>query len=102
MGRMLSIVVPTLNAAATLGSCLAAVREADEIVVVDGGSTDATADLAETSGTRLIRSARGRGVQLAAGAAAATGDWLLFLHADTRLAPAWRQAAGRHMTRNPG
>jgi rSAM/selenodomain-associated transferase 2 len=99
---MLSIVIPALNAGATLGPCLAALRDADEIVVVDGGSSDGTADLAESSGARLVRSARGRGVQLAAGAAAARGDWLLFLHSDTLLAPGWRQAAGRHMVRHPG
>lgn len=99
---MLSIVIPTLNAAATLGPCLAAVREAGEIVVVDGGSTDGTAAIAESSGARLVHSARGRGVQLGAGAAAADGDWLLFLHADTRLASGWREAAERHMARRPG
>ena len=99
---MLAVVIPALNAAATLGPCLAAVREADEIVVVDGGSGDGTAALAERGGARLLRSARGRGVQLAAGAAAARGDWLLFLHADTRLGPGWRAAADRHIARHPG
>ena len=99
---MLSIVIPTLNAAATLGPCLAVLREADEILVVDGGSTDATAALAERSGARLVHSARGRGLQLAAGAAEAKGDWLLFLHADTKLAPGWREAAERHMAGHPG
>ena len=98
---MLSVVIPTLNGAATLGACLESVRDADEIVVVDGGSTDGSAALARSSGVRLVRSARGRGVQLAAGAAAAEGDWLLFLHADTLLAPGWREAAGEHMGRRP-
>ena len=98
---MLSIVVPALNAAATLGPCLAAVAEADEIVVVDGGSTDRTAAIARSFGARLVRSPRGRGLQLAAGAAAAKGGWLLFLHADTLLAPSWREAAERHMARSP-
>ncbi|HEX9965981.1 MAG TPA: TIGR04283 family arsenosugar biosynthesis glycosyltransferase [Allosphingosinicella sp.] len=99
---MLTAVIPALNAAATLGSCLAALRDADEIIVVDGGSADSTAAIAQGSGARLVRSARGRGVQLAAGAAAARGGWLIFVHADTILAPGWREAAGRHMARNPG
>jgi rSAM/selenodomain-associated transferase 2 len=94
-------VIPALNAAATLGRCLAAVGEAGEIVVVDGGSADATAALALRSGARLVRSPRGRGTQLAAGAAAAKGEWLLFLHADTLLAPGWRPMAERHMARHP-
>lgn len=98
---MLSVVIPTLNAAATLGPCIAAVREADEIVVADGGSTDGATDIAERDGARLVRSKPGRGVQLAAGAEAAFGDWLLFLHADTRLAPGWRAAADLHRARNP-
>ncbi|MET1111405.1 MAG: TIGR04283 family arsenosugar biosynthesis glycosyltransferase [Allosphingosinicella sp.] len=98
---MLSIVIPALNAAATLGPCLAALGGAGEILVVDGGSADATSAIAEASGARLIRSPKGRGAQLAAGAAAARSAWLLFLHADTRLAPGWLDAAERHMARHP-
>ena len=98
---MISVVIPTLDAAASLGPCLASIGEADEIVIADGGSTDATASVAERLGARLVRSPRGRGVQLAAGAAAAKGSWLLFLHADTRLAPGWREAVERHIARQP-
>lgn len=97
----LSIVIPTLNAAATLGACLEAVRGAGRMIVVDGGSTDATCAIAENHGARLVRSARGRGLQLVAGAAAARGEWLLFLHADTLLAPGWVEAAKGHMARGP-
>jgi len=99
---MLSAVIPALNAAATLGSCLEALRAADDIIVVDGGSTDGTPAIAEREGARLVRSAPGRGAQLAAGAAAARGEWLLFLHADTRLERGWRAAADRHLARHPG
>lgn len=56
-----------------------------EVIVVDGGSTDDTAARAATTADRVLRSARGRAVQMNAGAAAASGDVLLFLHADTQL-----------------
>jgi rSAM/selenodomain-associated transferase 2 len=90
---MLSVVIPTLNAAATLGTTLAAVAAADEVVVADGGSSDGTQALATTMGARVIQAPRGRGTQLAAGVDAASGEWLLLLHADTRLASGWRKAA---------
>jgi len=98
----LSAIVPTLNAEAHLPSCLAALAAADEILVVDGGSHDATRKIAQSAGAQLIESPPGRGIQLAAGAAAATGDWLLFVHADTRLAPGWRGAAESHARAWPG
>lgn len=89
---MLSAVIPALNAAATLPATLESLTGADEIVLADGGSGDATVSVAEGAGARLVSSPPGRGRQLIAGAAAARGDWLLFLHADTRLAPEWRRA----------
>jgi rSAM/selenodomain-associated transferase 2 len=90
----LSVVVPTLNAAQSLPATLAALHPVSvgEIIVVDGGSTDNTAALAIALGTRVITAPRGRGFQLAAGAAAANGEWLLFLHADCRLEVAWAGA----------
>ena len=93
----LSVVIPTLDAAAVLPATLAALAEAeivDEIVVVDGGSRDDTVALAGRGGARVITAPRGRGPQLAAGAAAASGRWLLFLHADCRPAPGWEAAIG--------
>jgi rSAM/selenodomain-associated transferase 2 len=89
---MISVVIPTLNAAASLPATLDAVREADEVVVADGSSSDGTPALAASLGARVMTAPRGRGTQLAAGVTAASGDWLLLLHADTRLAPGWRHA----------
>ena len=92
----LSVVIPALNAAEGLAATLAALDPADEIIVVDGGSRDGTAALARDLGARVVETAPGRGGQLAAGADAATAEWLLFLHADTVLSPGWRAvAAGR-------
>ena len=90
MEQTVTIVIPALNAATVLGPTLAACAEAEApILVIDGGSTDATAAIARAAGARVIVAARGRGLQLTAGGAAAQSPWLLFLHADTRLAPGW-------------
>ena len=80
-----SVVIPALNEEAAIGLALASTVGAHEVIVVDGGSSDATRDVVGATGHRLLQSARGRGVQLNLGAAAATGDVLLFLHADTQL-----------------
>jgi rSAM/selenodomain-associated transferase 2 len=98
---MLSIVVPTFNAAGTLEDCLRRLAEVRDVVVVDGGSRDRTQAIAEAAGARVVLSERGRGAQLRLGAEAARGDWLLFLHADTRLGAGWREAAAMHMQRRP-
>lgn len=81
------MVVPTLQEAARIGACVAGLRrlDLDEVVVVDGGSTDRTPDLAEDAGARVIAAPRGRGRQLLAGARAATGEVLWFVHADVRV-----------------
>ena len=86
----LAIVIPTLNAARSLPGALAAL-EGLPVVVADGGSTDGTPALAVRLGARVIAAPRGRGPQLAAGAGATGASWLLFLHADTRLAEGWRE-----------
>jgi rSAM/selenodomain-associated transferase 2 len=89
-----SVVIPTLDDAAELPATLAALggaRLIGEIIVADGGSADDTVGVAHAAGARTLVAARGRGTQLAAGATAASGDWLLFLHADCRLAPGWQQ-----------
>ncbi len=92
-----SIVIPALNAAASLARTLDALNREGaegvaEIIVADGGSDDATAAVAEQRGARVVRAPRGRGRQLAQGAAEADGEWLLFLHADTVLDPGWGEA----------
>jgi rSAM/selenodomain-associated transferase 2 len=92
----LSVVIPTLDAAADLTATLAALAGASvirEVVIADGGSCDDTVAIARAAGARAISAPRGRGAQLAAGAAAALGNWLLFLHADCRPAPGWPEAA---------
>ncbi len=92
---MLSVIIPTLNAQATLPRVLAALIPAAvhglvrDVIIVDGGSSDATAEIAEATGAKFITVPRGRGQQMQAGAAAAKGTWLLFLHADTVLEPGW-------------
>lgn len=95
----LDVVIPTLNAAATLPSTLASLPPNAAVVVSDGGSTDATLDIARAAGCRIVTGPRGRGRQLAAGAEAADRSWRLFLHADTVVSSdGWTAIAG-HMAR---
>lgn len=83
-----SIVVPVLDEESAIAAALCSLKPFDaEVIVVDGGSRDRTAEIARQNGVKLIASPRGRARQMNAGAAAATGDILLFLHADTRLPP---------------
>jgi uncharacterized protein len=83
----LSIIIPTLNEADTVGETVAGIRpnRRTEIIVVDGGSRDGTAEIAESLGAKVLRTSPPKGAQMNAGAAEAGGDVLLFLHADTRL-----------------
>lgn len=89
VAQRLSIIIPTLNEAPGIRAALEALAElrarGHEVIVADGGSTDGTVRLAEGWCDRMVSSTRGRSPQMNAGAGAASGDALLFLHADTRL-----------------
>jgi rSAM/selenodomain-associated transferase 2 len=94
---VLSIIIPTLNSNLSLGRTLDAIAAAKskiacEVIVADGGSIDETRFTATKGEAIFLEFQRGRGRQLADGAAAAAGDWLLFLHADTRLGAGWAPA----------
>jgi rSAM/selenodomain-associated transferase 2 len=85
---LVSIIIPTLNEATTmrdLAASLGRLRGEFEVIVCDGGSADATVEVARQCGLRVIEAPRGRGPQMNAGARLAIGETLLFLHADTRL-----------------
>jgi rSAM/selenodomain-associated transferase 2 len=98
---MLSIIIPTLNAERTLPRTLAALLPGmieglvREVIVVDGGSTDRTLEIAESAGVTVVQSEPSRGKQLMVGADQARHDWLLFLHADTVLSEGWYVDVGK-------
>ncbi|MFN7994311.1 MAG: TIGR04283 family arsenosugar biosynthesis glycosyltransferase [Bryobacteraceae bacterium] len=102
MGVALSVVIPVLNEADTIGGLLAQLAElgAEEVIVVDGNSSDHTAGVAQRCGARLVRMSPGRAMQMNAGARASGGDAILFLHADVRLGPD-SVAAIREALRDP-
>jgi rSAM/selenodomain-associated transferase 2/rSAM/selenodomain-associated transferase 1 len=82
----LSVIIPVLNEETYLRKTIAAARTEDtEVIVVDGGSKDASVNLAKEAGSRVLYSPKGRAVQLNAGARSAKGQVFLFLHADTIL-----------------
>ncbi len=95
----ISVIIPTLNEEASISGCIDAVRAEDAgigIIVADGGSEDRTCEtVLRHGGVQLVRTGRGRGQQLNSGAEAATGDILLFLHADTVLEQGWSGALRR-------
>ena len=102
---MISVVIPARNAEHTLAHTLASLVPpavdgiVRQVIVVDGGSTDGTARIADLAGADIVTSTPGRGSQLAQGAAAARFPWLLFLNADTALEDGWERAATAFMRR---
>jgi rSAM/selenodomain-associated transferase 2 len=102
---MISVVIPTLNAeprlAATLNALIPAAVEGlvRQVVIVDGGSSDATLKIAEDAGADIVNADRGRGQQLVAGANAARFRWMLFLHADTVLDEGWSREVDQFIGR---
>lgn len=98
----LSVVIPALDEGERIEAALAsATAPGVEVVVVDGGSRDDTVARAKRGGARVLASPPGRARQLDAGARAASGDVLLFLHADTRLPEGYREAVERALL-DPG
>ncbi|MDA1165866.1 MAG: TIGR04283 family arsenosugar biosynthesis glycosyltransferase [Planctomycetota bacterium] len=93
----LSVIIPALNEAASIRHAVETAQALcpHEVIVVDGGSVDGTVRIAQTLDCHLVESSRGRAVQQNGGAAVATGDVLLFLHADTWLVPEGREQIER-------
>ena len=102
---MISVIIPTLDAERDLGATLSALVPATiegvvrEVLLVDGGSCDATLQIGDDAGATILSCSKGRGPQLAKGGAHAKGPWLLFLHADTRLEPGWSKDAEQFISR---
>ncbi|BBU55255.1 glycosyl transferase [Mameliella alba] len=98
MRAPISIVIPTLDAEGGLPACLGSLGEGlqagliRELVISDGGSRDATLQIAGQAGARVVTGPPSRGGQVRRGIAATEGDWLFVLHADTHLAEGWTQA----------
>ncbi|MBO9398334.1 TIGR04283 family arsenosugar biosynthesis glycosyltransferase [Shimia sp. R9_2] len=98
MRAPLSVIIPTLNAEKALPACLGALYAGvfagilRELIVVDGGSEDQTLAIADEVGAKIIRTTPSRGGQLRQGGELATGEWLLFVHADTVLSENWVEA----------
>ena len=106
MSAPLAVVIPARDEAARLPSLMADLARAPglvaEIWVVDGGSADGTATVAQLAGARLLRALPNRGGQLRRGIAASSAPWLWLLHADGRLPEGWPAAVAEALRQGPG
>ena len=103
---VLSIVIPSLNEQANIKTTIDTLNNSKiacpfEVIVVDGGSQDATIFEARQRGAKVIKCQKGRGIQLATGGRQAKGAWILFLHADTILEEGWFLEVEQFITINP-
>ena len=102
----IGIVIPALNSSADINLTLLSLKVTYKVfdvdlLVVDGGSTDNTIEIARSYGARIINTSPNRGKQLALGALAVKGDWMLFIHADTKLEEGWIKTVNSFI-KNPG
>jgi hypothetical protein len=103
MPAPISVIIPTLNVANSIGPTLSFLYEGMEasliceVVIADGGSADEIEQIANDIGATFIKTPKGRGCQMRAGALSAKGQWLLFIHADTVLSSNWIAIMGAHI-----
>jgi rSAM/selenodomain-associated transferase 2 len=99
----ISVIIPTLNEAANIQQAIASISPSQhiEVIVVDGGSSDNTIEIARRTPAKVLSAAGGRAIQMNLGAQIATGEILLFLHADTRLPPGFAPMVRQALTDNP-
>lgn len=108
MTAHISVIIPTLNSEKNLPTCLPSLMEGltagliRELIVTDGGSSDATCKIADDVGAVVLTGPASRGGQLRRGAEVAKGKWLLVLHSDTHLERGWAQAVSDHLEADGG
>lgn len=103
MPAPITVVIPTLNSAATLGPTLGRIYlgigsgHVHQVIFADGGSTDDTLEIAKELGGEVVTTPAGRGLQLAAAMAQVQTPWAFVIHSDTILAENWPEIAGKHI-----